>query len=109
MRDVADRGQALAERIDQAEGSPTASDVAKVLLMSSLSAAETTLIILERPADKLPQDFVDWWNNQDLQNRVLVLTADPNAVTTLRLSAPAYPRNREAQTRAGRCALTGFS
>ena len=46
-----------------------------------------TLIILERPADKLPQDFVDWWNNQDLQNRVLVLTADPNAVTTLRLSA----------------------
>src|SRR5208283_2357954 len=46
-----------------------------------------TLIVLERPADKLPQDFVDWWNNQDLQNRVLVLTVDPNAVTTLRLSA----------------------
>ena len=46
-----------------------------------------TLIILERPADKLPQDFVDWWNKQDLQNRVLVLTADPNAVTTLRTSA----------------------
>ncbi|MGH7117543.1 MAG: DUF499 domain-containing protein, partial [Acetobacteraceae bacterium] len=46
-----------------------------------------TLIILERPADKLPQDFVEWWNKQDLQNRVLVLTADPNAVTTLRLSA----------------------
>ena len=41
----------------------------------------------ERPADKLPQDFVDWWNRQDLQNRVLVLTADPNAVTTLRTSA----------------------
>ena len=196
-RDVADRGQALAERIDQADGSPTASDAAKVLLMSSLSAAATplrgltdgelietlvdplravseikgalsrlqsqawylflgvdqrvffgqtanvtaeiteiaqniadeqvdstlreklqevfrprlgqlysermailppldeiqldddrpTLIILERPADRLPQDFVDWWNKQDLQNRVLVLTADPNAVTTLRLSA----------------------
>ena len=46
-----------------------------------------TLIILERPADKLPQDFVDWWNKQDLQNRVLVLTADPNAVSTLRTSA----------------------
>jgi hypothetical protein len=46
-----------------------------------------TLVILERPADALPQDFVDWWNRQDLQNRVLVLTADPNAVTTLRLSA----------------------
>jgi hypothetical protein len=37
-RDVADRGQAPAQRIDQADGSPTASDVAKVLLMSSLSA-----------------------------------------------------------------------
>ena len=197
-RDVADRGNALAERIDAADGNPTASAVAKVLLMSSLSAAETplrgltdgelietlvdpllevseikgalsrlqgqawylfqgvdqrvffgqtanvtaeiteiaaniaeeqvdqtlreklrgglqaahaaqlysdqmailpaldeiqldddrpTLIILERPADKLPQDFVDWWNKQDLQNRVLVLTADPNAVATLRLSA----------------------
>ncbi|MGO9431398.1 DUF499 domain-containing protein [Rhodoblastus sp.] len=196
-RDVADRGNALAEKIDAADGNPTASAVAKVLLMSSLSAAESplrgltdgelietlvdppldvseikgalsriqgqawylfqgvdqrvffgqtanvtaeiteiasniaeeqvdqtlraklqevfkprtgtlysekmailpaldeiqldderpTLIILERPADKLPHDFVDWWNNQDLQNRVLVLTADPNAVATLRLSA----------------------
>jgi hypothetical protein len=46
-----------------------------------------TLIVLERPADKLPQDFVDWWDKQDLQNRVLVLTADPNAVATLRTSA----------------------
>ncbi len=192
--DVADRGNALAERIDAAGGETTASAVAKVLLMSSLSAAETplrgltdgelietlvdpllevseikaalsglkgqawylfqgvdqrvffgqtanvtaeiteiasnlaeeqvdqtlgaklqevfkphtgalysdkmailpaldkikldddrpTLVILERPADKLPQDFVDWWNSQDLQNRVLVLTADPNAVKTLR-------------------------
>ena len=196
-RDIADRGNALAEKIDDADGSATASAVAKVLLMSSLSAAESplrgltdgelietlidplldvseikgalsrlqgqawylfqgidqrayfgqtanvtaeiteiaaniaeeqvdqtlrdklrevfkprtgalysdrmailpaldeiqleddrpTLIILERPADKLPQDFVDWWAKQDLQNRVLVLTADPNAVATLRLSA----------------------
>jgi len=196
-RDVADRGNALAEKIDAADGNPTASAVAKVLLMSSLSAAESplrgltdgelietlvdplldvseikgalsrlqgqawylfqgvdqrvffgqtanvtaeiteiaaniaeeqvdqtlrdklkevfrprtgalysdkmailpaldeiqldddrpTLVVLERPADKLPQDFVDWWNRQDLQNRVLVLTADPNAVATLRLSA----------------------
>jgi len=46
-----------------------------------------TLIVLERPADMLPQDFVEWWNRQDLQNRVLVLTADPNAVATLRTSA----------------------
>jgi hypothetical protein len=196
-RDVADRGNALAEKIDAADGSATASAVAKMLLMSSLSAAESplrgltdgelietlvdplldvseikgassrlqgqawylfqgvdlrvffgqtanvtaeiteiaaniaeeqvdqtlreklqevfkprtgtlysdkmailpalddirldderpTLVILERPADALPQDFVDWWNRQDLQNRVLVLTVDPNAVTTLRLSA----------------------
>jgi hypothetical protein len=196
-RDVADRGNALAEKIDAADGNPTASAVAKVLLMSSLSAAESplrgltdgelietlvdplldvseikgalsrlqgqawylfqgvdqrvffgqtanvtaeiteiaaniaeeqvdqtlrdklkevfrprtgalysdkmailpaldeiqldddrpTLVVLERAADRLPHDFVDWWNKQDLQNRVLVLTADPNAVATLRLSA----------------------
>jgi hypothetical protein len=193
-RDVADRGIVLAERIDAADGGTTASAVAKVLLMSSLSAAESplrgltdgelietlvdpllevseikaalerlkgqawylfqgvdqrvffgqtanvtaeitdiaaniaeeqvaqtlsaklqevfkprtgalysdrmailpalddikldderpTLVILERPADKLPQDFKNWWDRQDLQNRVLVLTADPNAVKTLR-------------------------
>lgn len=196
-RDVADRGNALAEKIASADGVPTASAVAKVLLMSSLSTAESplrgltdgelietlvdpllevsevkaalgriqgqawylfqgvdlrvffgqtanvtaeiteiatniaeeqvdqtlrgklqevfkpragalysdhmailpaldeiqldddrpTLVILERAADQLPQDFVDWWNKQDLQNRVLVLTADPNAVSTLRTSA----------------------
>jgi hypothetical protein len=196
-RDVANRGTALAEKIDDADGNPTASAVAKVLLMSSLSAAESplrgltdgelietlvdplldvseiktglsrlqgqawylfqgvdqrvffgqtanvtaeiteiagniateqvdqtlreklkevfkprtgalyseniailpaldeitldderpTLIILEQSADKLPQDFVEWWNKRDLQNRVLVLTADRNAVTTLKESA----------------------
>jgi hypothetical protein len=195
--DVADRGNALAERISTADGVPTAQSVAKMLLMSSLSTAETplrgltdgelveslvdpllevseiktaltrlqgqawylflgvdqrvffgqtanvtaeiteiaaniaeeqvdqtlraklqevfkprgaslyadriailpaldeihldddrpTLVILERPADALPADFVDWWGRQDLQNRVLVLTADPNAVATLRTSA----------------------
>jgi hypothetical protein len=196
-RDIADRGNALAEKIDAADANSTASAIAKVLLMSSLSAAETPirgltdgeliedlvgpllevseikaafarlqgqawylfqgvdlrvffgqtanvtaeitdiaaniaeeqvdqtlrtklqevfkprtgglysdrmailpgldeieldddrprLIVLERPADKLPQDFVEWWNKHDLQNRVLVLTADPNAVATLRTSA----------------------
>lgn len=196
-RDVADRGNALAEKIAAADGGPTASAVAKVLLMSSLSTAESplrgltdgelietlvdpllevseikaalgriqgqawylfqgvdlrvffgqtanvtaeiteiaaniaeeqvdqtlrgklqevfkprtgtlysermailpaldeiqldddrpTLVILERASDKLPQDFVDWWDRQDLQNRVLVLTADPNAIFTLRTSA----------------------
>jgi hypothetical protein len=196
-RDISDRGNALAEKIDAADGNATATAVAKQLLMSSLSAAESplrgltdgelietlvdpllevseiktalsrlqgqawylfqgidqrvffgqtanvtaeiteisaniaeeqvdqtlreklrevfkprsgllysekmailpaldeiqldddrpTLIILERPADRLPQDFVEWWDKQDLRNRVLVLTADPNAVTTLRHSA----------------------
>ena len=205
---MADRGNALAERIDAAEGETTASSVAKVLLMSSLSAAETplrgltdgelietwsircwkyprsrlrlarlqgqawylfqgvdqrvffgqtanvtaeiteiaaniaeeqvdqtsahklqevfkprtgalysdqmailpaldeiqldddrpTLVILERPADRLPQDFVDWWNKQDLQNRVLVLTADPNAVTTLRTARGACARSRRSRS-----------
>jgi hypothetical protein len=42
-RDVADRGNALAEKIDAADGSATASAVAKMLLMSSLSAAESPL------------------------------------------------------------------
>ena len=46
-----------------------------------------TLIILERPADRLPVDFDEWWKKLDAQNRVLVLTADPNAVTTLRGNA----------------------
>ena len=43
-----------------------------------------TLIVLERPAQQLPPDFVAWWNDLDRQNRVLVLTADMNAVGTLR-------------------------
>jgi hypothetical protein len=196
-RDIADRGNALAERVAAADGTPTACSVAKMLLMSSLSTAETplrgltdgelveslvdprlevseikaalarlqgqawylylgvdqrsffgqtanvtaeiteiaaniaeeqvdqtlrsklqevfrprsaslysermailpaldeislvddrpTLVILERPADALPADFDAWWRRQDLQNRVLVLTADPNAVATLRLVA----------------------
>ncbi|MCA9233046.1 MAG: ATP-binding protein, partial [Planctomycetales bacterium] len=196
-RDVASRGSALAERVDKMDGNPTASSVAKILLMSSLSTAESplrgltegelieslvdpllevseiksalgrlqgqawymfqgvdqriffgqnanvtaeitevaqniadelvdqslrdklkevfkprtgnlysdrmailpgldeieldderpTLIILERPADQLPTDFDEWWKKQDAQNRVLVLTADPNTVTTLRGNA----------------------
>jgi predicted AAA+ superfamily ATPase len=42
-RDVADRGNALAEKIDDADGNRTTSAVAKMLLMSSLSAAESPL------------------------------------------------------------------
>jgi hypothetical protein len=41
--DVADRGNALAEKIDAADGNSTASAVAKALLMSSLSTAESPL------------------------------------------------------------------
>jgi hypothetical protein len=195
--DVSDRSQALAERIDAEDGNSTASAVAKTLLMSSLSTAETplrgltdgelietlidpllqvseiktalgrlqgqawylfqgidqrvffgqtanvtaeiteiaaaiaeeqvihtlrdelckvfrlrtnalysdkmailpaldkiqldderpTLVVLECPADRIPADFNDWWTKQDLQNRVLLLTADPNAVGTLKAGA----------------------
>ena len=42
-RDVCDRGNALAEKIDAADGNRTATAVAKTLLMSSLSTAETPL------------------------------------------------------------------
>jgi hypothetical protein len=196
-RDVASRGTALAERIDAASGNDTASAVAKVLLMSSLSTAATplrgltegelvetlvdpklevseiktalaalqgqawylfqgvdqrvffgktanvtaeitetargiaeehvdqalraklkevfkprtgnlygdkmailpgadeieieadrpTLIVLEHPAGKIPADFEAWWKARDEQNRVLLLTADTNALQTLRDSA----------------------
>ena len=41
--DVADRGNALAERIADQDGTPTASSVGKMLLMSLLSTAETPL------------------------------------------------------------------
>ncbi len=192
-KDVADRGNALAEQVDAAEGTTTATSVAKLILMSSLSLAQDpiiglrrneiveclidpltktaeisnsldkitqrasylflgaddriyfgqtanvtseinetaasladeivdqelrtkleavfkpvgrklyasmailpsldqikveenaiTLIVLERPAQQLPPDFIKWWNDLDRQNRILVLTADMNAVGTLR-------------------------
>ena len=196
-RDIADRGNALAERICDADGTRTASAVAKLLLVSSLSTAETplrgltdgeliealvdpllevseikgalgrlqgqawylfqgvdlrvffgqtanvtaeiteiasnlsdehvdqtleakleevfkpvsntlysdkmailpaidqirpdeerpTLVILQSPANLLPADFDNWWKQHDLQNRVIVLTVDPNAVTTLKNGA----------------------
>lgn len=196
-RDIASRGDALAERVDKLDGNGTASSVAKVLLMSSLSMAETplrgltdgeliealvdpllevseiksalgrlqgqawymfqgvdqriffgqnanvtaeiteiaqniadelvdqslrdklkevfkprtghlysdrmailpalneleleadrpTLIILEHAAGQIPPAFQTWWQGAEEQNRVLVLTADPNAVVTLRGNA----------------------
>ena len=202
-RDIADCGNALAERIAAADGTPMASSVAKILLMSSLSTAETplrgltdgelveslidpllevseikavlgrlqgqawylylgvdqriffgqtanvtaeiteiaaniaeeqvdqtlrtklqevfrprsaslysermailpaldeinladdrpTLVILERPADALPADFDAWWRRQDLQNRVLVLTADPKRGRDLAPRRTAYARD----------------
>jgi hypothetical protein len=196
-RDVSDRGNALAEKIDAVDGNGTASSIAKLLLMSSLSAAETplrgltegelienlvdpllqvseikhalgrlqgqawymfrgvdqrdffgqtanvtaeitsiaaniadeqvdqtlrvkleevfkpvtgtlysdrmsilpavdaiqldddrpTLVVLIAPADRLPADFQAWWDKLDRQNRVLVLTADPNAIKVLSAGA----------------------
>ena len=46
-----------------------------------------TLVVLECPADRIPASFNQWWARQDLQNRVLLLTADPNAVGTLKAGA----------------------
>ena len=46
-----------------------------------------TLVVLECPADRIPPAFTEWWTKQDMQNRVLLLTADPNALLTLRAGA----------------------
>ena len=42
------------------------------------------LIILEHKADELPKAFDDWWKAEERQNTVLLLTADPNAVRSMR-------------------------
>lgn len=47
-KDVADRGNALAEQVDAGEGSSTATAVAKLILMSSLSTAEQPILGLRR-------------------------------------------------------------
>lgn len=47
-KDIADRGNALAEQVDAIEGSSTASAVAKLILMASLSTAEQPILGLRR-------------------------------------------------------------
>lgn len=42
------------------------------------------LIILEHKADELPPAFEAWWKSVERQNGVLLLTADPNAVGSMR-------------------------
>ena len=42
------------------------------------------LIILEHKADELPPAFDAWWKSVERQNGVLLLTADPNAVGSMR-------------------------
>ncbi len=42
------------------------------------------LIILEHKADELPAAFDAWWKALERQNGVLLLTADPNAVGSMR-------------------------
>ncbi|WP_442754267.1 DUF499 domain-containing protein [Methylocystis sp. JAN1] len=49
-----------------------------------VAESTVTLVVLERPAQQLPADFKAWWDALDRQNRVLALTADMNAVGTLR-------------------------
>lgn len=48
---------------------------------------DVTLIVVERPAQSLPPDLVDWWAKLDRQNRVLILTADLNSLGSLRTIA----------------------
>jgi Protein of unknown function (DUF499) len=45
---------------------------------------EVTLVVVERAAKNLPSELLDWWRKIDRQNRVLILTADPNSLGTLR-------------------------
>ncbi|MCJ2007043.1 DUF499 domain-containing protein [Methylobacterium sp. J-092] len=47
-KDIADRGNALAEQIDDAAGSTTATSVSKLVLMASLSTAEQPILGLRR-------------------------------------------------------------
>lgn len=51
---------------------------------------QVRLVILEQPADRLPEAFQQWWRNDERPNRVLVLTADANAVGTMRTLAREY-------------------
>ena len=48
---------------------------------------DVTLIVVERPAQSLPIDLLAWWDKLDRQNRVLILTADLNALGSLRTVA----------------------
>lgn len=47
-KDIADRGNALAEQVDAGDGSSTASSVAKLIMMASLSTAEQPILGLRR-------------------------------------------------------------
>lgn len=48
---------------------------------------QVRLVILEQPANRLPEEFKRWWSHDERPNRVLVLTADANAVGVMRALA----------------------
>ena len=50
----------------------------------TVSDDRVRLVILEHAADALPADFEAWWQSQERQNAVLLLTVDPNAVKSMR-------------------------
>lgn len=58
---------------------------------------QVRLIILEQPANRLPPEFEQWWRNDERPNRVLVLTADSNAVGTMRNLARQYHATEAVQ------------
>ena len=51
---------------------------------------QVRLVILEQPANWLPEEFKRWWDQDEKPNRVLVLTADANALGAMRALARQY-------------------
>lgn len=76
----------LAEVFRPIHGDVYDSDIAILPAADELSVPDdrVRLIILEHKADELPPAFEAWWKSVERQNGVLLLTADPNAVGSMR-------------------------
>lgn len=76
----------LAEVFRPVHGDVYDSNIAILPGLDELSVPDdrVKLIILEHKADELPPAFDAWWKSVERQNGVLLLTADPNAVGSMR-------------------------
>ncbi len=76
----------LAEAFKPVHGDVYDSDIAILPGLDELAVPDdrVRLIILEYKADALPPAFDAWWKALERQNGVLLLTADPNAVGSMR-------------------------